>query len=159
MREKQPHIVDVIFVLTLFGLFALSALAIILAGSRIYQNTVDNMQTNYETRTTTSYIGEKIRQGISASCITVSGQDVIVIKSVMADTDYNTYLYTHEGYLRELLISADTEFTTKLFPAGQKITEVKAISVAEKDDNILEINIHQKDGIINSMLINSYSGE
>lgn len=159
MQEKQPHIVDVIFVLALFGLFALSAMALIITGSGIYQNTVNNMKSNYETRTSSSYVTEKVRQGNGFEEVEIAGTDALAVKKEVAGTSYITYLYSYDGYLRELFISADKEFTDSLLPAGQKITELSSMSIDKKSDKIIEIILYHEDNSSNKLLLNTYSGE
>ena len=45
MEEKQPkHIIDTLFVIALFSLFALSAIFLITIGANIYGRTVNNME-------------------------------------------------------------------------------------------------------------------
>lgn len=158
MQEKQPHIVDVIFVLALFGLFAMSALALIITGSGIYQNAVSNMQNNYEIRTSTSYVTEKIRRGNCLDILDVDDHEIISIGSKIGDKNYRTYLYTYDGFLRELFVLADTDFSPKLFPAGQKITEMSDLSIKQEANDIYEIVLMQSSGTSTSLLINKYSG-
>ena len=59
--RNEGHIVDFLFVLGLFFVFAFSALMLILIGSGVYKKTVDRMNENFNLRTTTAYITEKIR--------------------------------------------------------------------------------------------------
>ena len=64
-RNQEKHfIVDILFVLALFGVFAVSALALVTIGADVYQHTVEDMGVNYESRTAVSYILEKVRQNI-----------------------------------------------------------------------------------------------
>ena len=57
------------FVLALFGVFAVSALALVTIGADVYQHTVEDMGVNYESRTAVSYIMEKVRQNDTADSI------------------------------------------------------------------------------------------
>ena len=59
--KRNKSVVDFLFILALFGAFAITALFVVLFGARIYKSTVANMNTNYEKRTAMSYITEKIR--------------------------------------------------------------------------------------------------
>ena len=63
MEERQQrHIIDVLFVLALFGIFALSAIFLITIGADIYGKTMNNMERNFDARTALAYITEKVRQ-------------------------------------------------------------------------------------------------
>lgn len=49
-RENQ-HMIDILFVLSLFCVFAVSSVVIILFGAHIYRSTVSQMDDNYTART------------------------------------------------------------------------------------------------------------
>ena len=55
-KQEKHFIVDILFVLALFGVFAVSALALVTIGADVYQHTVEDMGVNYESRTAVSYI-------------------------------------------------------------------------------------------------------
>ena len=72
-RNQEKHfIVDILFVLALFGVFAVSALALVTIGADVYQHTVEDMSVNYESRTAVSYILEKVRQNDTADSISLT---------------------------------------------------------------------------------------
>ena len=60
--KNQGHIVDFFFTLSLFCLFAASALIVVIIGSGVYRNTTLQMEENYVARTALSYVAEKVRQ-------------------------------------------------------------------------------------------------
>ena len=68
-KQEKHFIVDILFVLALFGVFAVSALALVTIGADVYQHTVEDMGVNYESRTAVSYIMEKVRQNDTADSI------------------------------------------------------------------------------------------
>lgn len=68
-KQEKHYIVDILFVLALFGVFAVSALALVTIGADVYQHTVEDMGVNYESRTAVSYIMEKVRQNDTADSI------------------------------------------------------------------------------------------
>jgi hypothetical protein len=98
-QKTQPHIIDVIFVLALFGAFAFSSVMLIIIGSNIYRGTISNMQSNFETRTSASYIWEKVRQGELVESESLEGEDAIAIYKQIGDRQFVTYLYERDGYL------------------------------------------------------------
>lgn len=51
--------IDTVFIVSLFVLFAITAILLILIGARQYRFTADSMNRNYEIRTTSSYLTEK----------------------------------------------------------------------------------------------------
>ena len=58
---NHQHIIDFLFVLSLFCVFAVSSVLLILFGADIYNKTVQQMECNYSSRTSIAYITEKIR--------------------------------------------------------------------------------------------------
>ncbi|MCR4616747.1 MAG: DUF4860 domain-containing protein [Lachnospiraceae bacterium] len=161
MQQKQaPHIIDIIFVLALFAAFAFSAVMLIIAGSSIYRNTIDNMQANFETRTSSSYISEKMRQGGDIDILSSDYGDVLAIYKTVGKREYATYLYCREGYLCELYAPAENSLTIGLLAAGQKITELESIDISTTEsESIIEIKLHHEDGKINRLLLSNYSGD
>ena len=72
MNQKQDkHIVDVLFVIGLFCIFALSSFFLISIGANIYRKTVAHMDENFNTRTSLSYVVEKIRQADSEGAVSI----------------------------------------------------------------------------------------
>ena len=73
MKKKfeNRHMVDVLFVITLFCMFAVCAILLIAVGAKVYQNTIDNMDTHFTSSTSMSYITEKIRQNDEAGALSV----------------------------------------------------------------------------------------
>ena len=67
-KQEKHFIVDILFVLALFGVFAVSALALVTIGADVYQHTVEDMGVNYESRTAVSYIMEQYFPDRSGKC-------------------------------------------------------------------------------------------
>ena len=114
MKQEKTFIVDVLFVLALFGVFTISALMLVTVGADVYRHTVEDMSRNYETRTSVAYITEKIRQNDvslpeqyseqSISIGTLSDCPALTLTQDINGELYCTYLYLHDGYLKELLM-------------------------------------------------------
>ena len=138
-RNQEKHfIVDILFVLALFGVFAVSALALVTIGADVYQHTVEDMRVNYESRTAVSYIMEKVRQNDTADSISLTTlEDVpaLCMLSRIEDETYCTYLYLYGGHLKELFIREGASLGGQALPAGTNIMELKdlAFSYASKD--------------------------
>ena len=116
---------DSIFVLLLITLFAATSFLLILIGAKQYRFVTDTMNKNYETRTTSSYLTEKIRQSDSFGAITVTtleGVPALSITTIENDVSYITYIYYYEGALRELIV---TEHSVFALSSGQKIMELQ----------------------------------
>ncbi len=54
-RVKQRHMIDFLFPVALFFVFALSALTVILLATQIYKSTTENSSLNYTRRITPTF--------------------------------------------------------------------------------------------------------
>ena len=94
IQYKTRHMVDILFVLALFAVFALSALLLVTFGSKIYQNTVTSMNDNYTLRNSYSYVTEKIRQSDTENALSIGSikdESAIVITSEINQTFNETH--------------------------------------------------------------------
>ena len=62
LLSQKRHAIDFLFPVTVFFVFTISALTVILLAARIYQSTADDSQRNYTSGTALSYITEKLHQ-------------------------------------------------------------------------------------------------
>ena len=112
MKQKhETHIIDILFVIALFCIFALSAIFLISVGADIYSKTVEHMDSNFNSRTSFAYVTEKVRQADKNGAVSMGeleGHPALLLYSSQNDTAYITYLYEHDGYLKELLVREDT---------------------------------------------------
>lgn len=142
MKQKQTrHIIDVLFVIGLFSIFALSAVFLITIGANIYRKTVTHMDENFNTRTSLAYITEKIRQadrtdGVSLGSL--EGHPALILHSMSNGMTYDTYIYEKDGMLLELMMREDLTLSAS---AGQFILEVEAFQLQPINDHLLKCNI------------------
>lgn len=83
LKNARKHSTDILFVLLLFLVFTSSALAVILLGAKIYQNTASRMESNYTVRTALAYVTEKIRHADESGTISPGELDGLDRKSVV----------------------------------------------------------------------------
>lgn len=136
-HTQQKHTVDTLFVLSLFLLFALSAVFLIVIGANIYRKTIQHMDTNFNTRTAVAYITEKVHQSDKSGQLSVStleGHSAIVLSSFSDGIEYETYLYEDHGYLKELMMRKDLPLSAS---AGQEIVQVEHFTVSNINDSLL----------------------
>ncbi|MBQ7919306.1 MAG: DUF4860 domain-containing protein [Lachnospiraceae bacterium] len=141
-RKEKPHIVDVLFVLALFGVFTLSALVLVILGANIYKQTVSHMTNNYDSRMACSYFAEKIRQNDLASSVELGelyDTEALVFSQEINGETYATYLYYHEGYLKELFIKKGSNIGDDPLAAGNPIMELEYLDMELISDNLLKI--------------------
>lgn len=111
-RTRHNHVIDLVFPIAVFFVFAASALAVLMLAANIYGEQTTDADGNFTARIPLSYISEKIRQNDtngSVSIQTLEGQDCLAMESNYNDVRYVTYIYAHEGMLKELFIRQDVD--------------------------------------------------
>lgn len=140
-QKSDQHVIDILFVIALFCIFALSAIFLISIGANVYSKTVSHMDSNFNSRTSFAYVTEKIRQSDANNDISIgelNGLPALVITKTIGDNNYLTYLYAHEGYLKELMVREDTPLGPD---AGQIIFEVTDFSLTQVNNSLFSFSI------------------
>ncbi|MGN1198207.1 MAG: DUF4860 domain-containing protein [Acetatifactor sp.] len=149
MKRERDFIVDVLFVLALFGVFTISALALVSIGAGVYQNTVNDMSRNYDSRTAIAYLSEKVRKSDSllsdgspaVTLGTLEEQPALILREELNDVRYCTYLYLHNGFLKELFVREDSYLGNHMLDAGQDIIELQSLKYEQISDNLLSVTM------------------
>ncbi|MCR5596352.1 MAG: DUF4860 domain-containing protein [Lachnospiraceae bacterium] len=156
-KGEKKHMVDILFVLTLFFVFALSALTLVVLGANIYRSTVNHMDESFTDRTSYAYVTQKIRQSDEEGRISVAdfnGKNACVITQEKNDTVYNNYIYEYDGYLCELLARADMQMSPE---DGTKILEIEDFKIEKINDKLYKVHLSFKDGKIMHLYISSHT--
>lgn len=147
MNQEKHFIVDILFVLALFGVFAVSSLVLVTIGADVYQHTIRDMNTNYETRAAASYLTEKFRQNISPVEITTLSEEPVLKLSQEIDGEvYFTYLYLYDGCLMELFVRENASLGGNALEAGEKIMDLSEFSFSPAGLNLLDIRLTTPSG-------------
>ncbi len=150
--QKDQHIIDIIFILSLFCVFAVLALFVVVLGANVYKGISNVMTENYAVRTSLSYITEKIRQGDAHGEITVEqlgGGDALVItqditnEGTLQTAEYETWIYVDNGNLMELVVNAGDEVQPG---GGQPIMELKELRVEDMDGRLFKMTAVDAEG-------------
>lgn len=160
LRTKRKHIIDFIFPIALFVVFALCALTVLLLAARIYRSTTENSSLNYTSRTALSYISEKIHQNDVNGDVFFGKLDekpALVMKQTYNDAVYYTYIYAYNKELKELFIKGDTSAEPA---SGKTIMEVDEFTIEKAGENLLRFRCidknQQEDSIIVAIKSNKY---
>ncbi len=148
-KQEKHFIVDILFVLALFGIFAVSALALVTIGADVYQHTVEDMGVNYESRTAVSYIMEKVRQNDTADSIsltTLEGTQALCMLSEIDEDTYCTYLYLYDGHLKELFMREGASLGGQVLPAGTDIMELQELSFSYAANDLIRVSLRTASG-------------
>lgn len=122
--ENSSRKIDTVFIVSLFVMFAITAILLILIGARQYRFTADSMNRNYEIRTASSYLTEKVHQSDTITGVSVVDFSIgpaLALADRQNNQTYITYIYYYDGSLKELFIKEDAAFTPS---AGQTIVQL-----------------------------------
>lgn len=139
-KQKQIHTIDTVFPLIFILFFGFCAVALVLSGAHVYQNTTDGLKQNYTVRTAAAYLQEKVREYSSESQIELlseNGQTVLALYED-GDSGYVTYIYLYKGKLRELFTKKGRDI---VWSSGQELVAVDTFSVTKQKENLLQIEI------------------
>jgi len=139
-QNNNQHMIDILFVLSLFCLFAVSSVILILFGANVYKKTISQMDTNYSSRTSIAYITEKIRQSDAYDSIYVeqkNGKDILKMTQKIDNIEYATSLYEYDGYLCELFARTDIELPED---AGQPVITITDLNFEKIGEKLLKIS-------------------
>lgn len=156
-KNENRHMVDVLFVLTLFCVFALCSVLLIAVGAKVYQNTINSMETHFTSSTALSYISEKIRQNDKMSNITIedfNGNDALVLSNEYNGEEYCTYIYSYAGQLKELFSKKNIQLSPE---AGQNILSISDFIINEPEPGLYEITLIDNEHRSKTIVISSKS--
>lgn len=157
-KNNNQHMVDILFVLTLFFVFALSALTLVILGANVYKTTVDHMGQNSSDRTTYAYIAQKLRQCDDNEHIVTVGNfgdsDAFIITSEVNDTLYNTYLYKYDNHLYELLSRSDLDMEPS---DGSAIMELNRFDIDQIDNTLYKLTLSDSNNEDMTIYLSSHS--
>lgn len=139
--RSSTHKLDTIFVVSLFTLFGITTFILVLIGVKQYKSTVNSMNHNYETRTSTSYLIEKVHQADKNAGVSITDfydTRALTITSESNDKLYYTYIYFYDGYLRELFVGENAVYTPD---SGQKIVSISNLSLDMISSNLMKATI------------------
>ncbi len=145
-EHSKKHTVDILFIITLFGAFIVSALFIVVLGAHVYESTVNDMESNFTSRTAIAYVTEKIRQHDSSDAISIISVDSAPVLSLYQEYDnipYYTYLYAYDGYLKEITVKENYPLS---LDQGQNILTISAFNMKKVTSHLYSFNITDNSG-------------
>ena len=144
--HDNRHVVDNLFVLTLFAVFAICAVFIIAFGANIYKKTVNNLEEHFNLTTSVAYIREKFRQNDSSNafCVASFGDgNALLINTEVNGIRYETYIYKDSGYIKELSVKEGSNVAPK---AGQNLLPVDNLTIEDLGDDRYSFKILDTNG-------------
>lgn len=145
-QHRHRHVIDLVFPIALFFVFAASALIVITLAANVYGNTTDTLRINDESRTALSYVSEKIRQSDAQGgmeIVDVEQTQCLVMSSEYNGVSYSTYIYEYGGKLKELFIRNDAPVSLE---SGMDITEISSLSINKRPGNLYQFVVVDSQG-------------
>ncbi|WRS26453.1 DUF4860 domain-containing protein [Oscillospiraceae bacterium MB08-C2-2] len=155
--KPSGHMIDILFTLALFCVFAASSLMVVLMGANIYRGTTQKMNSNFDTRTSITYVATKIRQNDQAGAVfvdQVGDTPALVLEQQVGDSRYQTWIYHWNGMLMEVFTAQGNAFEPA---SGQQILEVPVFEI-QKEGSLLKFTSVDAQGLPVSLLIAPRTG-
>ena len=157
LRKSSGHTIDMVFILGILAVFGITSFFVILVGAKQYQATANRMSDNYETRTISSYLEEKLNQNDicgSGTVVQLESSDALALTQTINEQSYTTYIYAYDGYLWEITVTSDTPVVPG---SGQKILETKELEIEALSSNLYQFTITSTIGDEYSLYVSSNS--
>lgn len=141
--KQKTHTIDLLFTVSLFCVFAVSALGVTVSGASLYQQTIRQADQDYTLFTSLSYLEQKVRGYDSTGGISVmkaDGQDILCLHETIDQTAYTTYIYTMGGQLMELF-SKDSAGSVPDLSSGTVLMDAGTLSIEETSSQLLHLTL------------------
>ena len=138
--------IDILFTLALFLVFAVLALFVVVLGANAYNGISRSSEENYNIRSSFVYLTEKIRQGDADGSVAVTslaGSDAVVLTQEINNDNYQTWIYLANGKLNEIFIREGTAFTPE---SGQEIMDLSGFDIEMLDGRIFRMTLEDAHG-------------
>ena len=153
MQKDRQHTIDFIFPLAVFFVFAVSAFTVLLLSAHVYADQTARTQSDCQAATPLSYIREKVRQNDQNGTLSIGSIDGGTALILQVD-DTCTYIYSYEGYLKELYIRKDVDARAK---DGKNILEIKDFQIQELSGGLFRVSCQTSDGTEQSVILSERS--
>lgn len=154
-KHQTQHHIDTLAALLLFGVFAVSILAVLLTGAGAYRRLVRRDRADYARRTAVQYVATRVRQADSLDLIAVEDFQGVTALVLREEGGYATRIYCHEGYIKELYAAEED----LLVPwDGEIILAARGLDLS-LDGGLLTVTAADEDGVESTLVLSLRSGE
>ena len=111
------------------AVFALMCLLTVVFGAGVYRSVVERGEHSYDVRTAIAYVTGKLRASSGEVAVeqTEAGNNMLLLKEQIGQTQYETRIYAHEGALYELFTASGISMEPD---QGQRIAAVEDFQVS-----------------------------
>lgn len=144
--KSHGHVVDLLFTLALFLIFTTCSLIVVLIGANVYKQTISSMTRNYDMRTSLNYISQKVRMNDIKNGVHIdklNNNNALVLEQNYNNKDYQTWIYYHDGSIKELFTRKGNEFSAN---DGREIMQVDSFNIEYNDLGIYTFTTTDKSG-------------
>ena len=128
--KKESKLTDLMALMVLL-VFALCILMVLLTGTRVYKRLLDNGDAAFTSRMFVRYITTRLHQAESVALEDFEGCAALSIPEEIDGERYRTYVYWHDGYIRELFCVEGAG----LYPEdGERVLETQPMEITLEDD-------------------------
>ncbi len=106
---KGYAMIELVLVISLLALFGIATLSLVITGSAAYENINGKKELDSELRVALSYLDTKVKQNDSEGALSLASNPAgdgpaLVVREIIGETQFETWIYLSEGKLREVLI-------------------------------------------------------
>ncbi len=151
--RSKNHSVDLLFTISLFFVFTITALYVTMAGANLYESTVTQTARDYSVFTPLSYLEQKVQRYDTAGGVSVlekDGQDILCLHETIEETAYTTYIYTLDGKLMELFLK---DGSTPDLKSGTALMDSGSLSLKEEKNSLLQLSLTDEDDTLQTLTI------
>lgn len=151
--RSKNHSVDLLFTISLFFVFTITALYVTMAGANLYENTVSQTSRDYSIFTPLAYLEQKIQGYDTSGGISVmreDTQDILCLHETIDGNNYTTYIYTRDGKLMELFLK---DGGTPDFQSGTSLMDSATLRLEETESQLLKIQLAEEDDTLQTLTI------
>lgn len=144
--KEHNHRMDYLFICGLFLFFCSISILLVTMGVRQYYGITSQILKNQDIRTASAYLTEKFKNYDSAGAISFTESNEIPLISLSSpDNDGHsvTYIYTHNGYLRELNQDKTSDFVPDL---GTPIAKIQSLDLEIYSSNLYYFTLTDTSG-------------
>ena len=130
MKKNVSKITD-LMALTVFAVFAVCVLMVLLCGARVYQKLADGGADTFERRTAAQYISTRVRQAETIAVTDFEGIPALTVYERTGGAVYVTRVYCRDGYIRELYCAENAALPPE---TGEKILPAEELRFSVEGD-------------------------
>ena len=152
-QKTNGHSISSLFSLLLFGIFALFLMLMLLFSARVYQNTMEQTDSDTDFGTAVTYLTTKFRQHDQTDGIftgTLDGTPALCFRDHIKDKDYITYIYLKDENLMELFTASDSQANSS---AGTAIAALSDFQTEKMEHGFYRITLKSTAGISSRFLL------